>query len=43
MQEVTTWMREKGINTLEWADSEEWRKKNKILVTEIRENIDTLY
>jgi hypothetical protein len=30
MQEVTTRMREKGINDLEWIDREEWRKKIKL-------------
>ena len=27
MQEVTTGMREKGIDDLEWVDREGWRKK----------------
>ena len=27
MQEVTTGMREKGINIMEWIDREEWRRK----------------
>jgi hypothetical protein len=30
MQEVTTGMREKGINKLEWIDTEEWRRKTKL-------------
>ena len=38
MQEVTTGMREKGINK-EWIDREEWRRKNK----ERCASIDTLY
>jgi hypothetical protein len=27
MQEVTTGMREKGINSMEWICREEWRRK----------------
>ena len=27
MQEVTSGMREKGINSMEWIDREEWRRK----------------
>jgi hypothetical protein len=27
IQEVTTGMREKGINNMEWIDREGWRKK----------------
>ena len=27
MEEVTTGMREKGINNMEWINGEEWRKK----------------
>ena len=27
MQEVTTGMREKGINNMEWFYREEWRRK----------------
>ena len=27
MQEVTAEMRERGINNLEWVDTEGWRKK----------------
>ena len=27
MKEVTTVMREKGINSMEWIDKEEWRRK----------------
>ena len=27
MQKVTTRMREKGINNLEWVDREKWREK----------------
>ena len=30
MQEVTTGMREKGINNMEWAGGEEWRRKIKL-------------
>ena len=30
MQEVTTEMKEREINNLEWVDREGWRKKNKI-------------
>jgi hypothetical protein len=30
MQEVTTGMKEKGINNLEWVDREEWRRKMKL-------------
>jgi hypothetical protein len=30
MQEVTTGMREKGINNMEWVDREEWRIKIKL-------------
>jgi len=30
LQEVTTGMREKGINKMEWIDREEWRKKLKL-------------
>ena len=29
MQEVTTGMRGKGIDNLEWVDREEWRRKIK--------------
>ena len=36
MQEVTTELREKGTDNVEWIDSEEWRRKG-------FENIDTLY
>ena len=45
MQEVTTGMREMGINNLEWVDREGWRKKNKIktLDTGRCESIKTLY
>ena len=44
MQVVTTAMRE-GINSMEWTDREEWRRKIKLKLqaTERRENIDTLY
>ena len=36
---------EKGISKTEWADKEEWKRKNKIktLATERCENIETLY
>ena len=30
MQKVTTGMREKGINNMEWANREEWRRKIKL-------------
>jgi hypothetical protein len=30
MQEVTTGMREEGINNMEWIDREEWRRKIKL-------------
>ena len=30
MQEVTTGMRERGIEDLEWVDMEGWRRKIKI-------------
>ena len=30
MQKVTTGMREKGINSMEWIDKEEWRRKIKL-------------
>ena len=30
MQEVTTGIREKGINNMEWIDREEWRRKVKL-------------
>ena len=30
MQEVTTAMREKGINNMEWIDVDEWRSKIKL-------------
>ena len=30
MQEVTTRMREKGINNMEWIDREEWGRKLKL-------------
>ena len=30
MQGVTTGMREKGINNMEWVDREEWRRKIKL-------------
>ena len=30
MQEVTTGVREKGINNMEWVDREEWRRKIKL-------------
>ena len=44
MQEVTTEMREKGINNMELVDIEEWRRKIKLyLVPERCANIDTLY
>ena len=29
MQEVTTGLREKGINNMEWIDREEWRMEIK--------------
>ena len=29
MQEVTTGIKEKGINNMEWIDREEWRRKIK--------------
>ena len=32
MQEVTSGMREKEINNLEWVDREEWRRKMKLKV-----------
>ena len=41
MQEITTEMRENGINNKEWIDREEWRRKT--LNTERCENIETLY
>jgi hypothetical protein len=30
MQEVTTRIREKGINKMEWIDREEWKRKRKL-------------
>ena len=30
MQELTTGMREKGINKMEWVDRGEWRRKIKL-------------
>ena len=44
MEEVTTGMREKGINNMEWIDREEWRRKIKLktLGTERCVNIKTL-
>ena len=30
MQEVTSGMREKGINNMKWVDREEWRRKTKL-------------
>ena len=43
MQRVTTGMREKVINNMEWDDREEWKKiKIKTLGTERSENIETL-
>ena len=30
IQEVTTGMREKGINNMEWIGREEWRRKIKL-------------
>ena len=42
MQEVTTEMREKGINSMEWVNREEW-KENTTLRTGKCETIDTLY
>ena len=30
MQKVTTGMRQRGINNLEWADREGWRRKMKL-------------
>ena len=30
MQEVITGMKEKGINNMEWIESEEWRRKIKL-------------
>ena len=30
MQEVTTGIKEKGINNMEWIDREEWRRKIKL-------------
>ena len=29
MQELTTGMREKGINSMEWVNREAWRRKRK--------------
>ena len=45
MQIVSTEMREKGINNIEWANREEWRRKNRIktLGTERCAHIETLY
>ena len=44
MQEITTGMREMGINNLEWVDGEGSENKNKIktLGTERRENIKNM-
>ena len=36
-------MREKGMNSKEWVDREEWKSKIKPLDTERYANIDTLY
>ena len=30
MREVTTGIREKGMNNMEWIDTEEWRRKIKL-------------
>ena len=30
MQEITTGVRRKGINSMEWIEGKEWRRKNKI-------------
>ena len=38
MQEVTTKMREKGINNMQWIDREEWRRKIKF---QAQENVQT--
>ena len=45
MQELTTEMREKGINSMEWIDREEWiiKIKLKLLVQKRCENIDIMY
>ena len=45
MQEITTGMREMGINNLEWVDGEGSENKNKIktLGTERFEKTDTVY
>ena len=45
MQEVTTEMREKGINSMEWIEREEWKggKRINTIGTEKCENIEILY
>ena len=43
MQEVTTEMRGRGINDLEWIDMEGVEKENKTLGTERCENIKNLF
>ena len=40
MQELTTGMRERGINIVEWIDREAWRRN---ISTEICEHVNTLY
>ena len=42
MPEVATGMREKGIDSIEWIDREEWRRQIHS-GTERSENIDTLH
>ena len=39
MQEVTTGMREKGINKMKWIDREEWTRKIK---RQAHKNVKTL-
>ena len=34
MQEITTGMREKGIDNMEWVDREKWRRKIKVYAQE---------
>ena len=49
MQEVTTGMREKGINNVEWIDREEWKRKiklqtqNDVKILSIHKEIKLLY
>ena len=43
MREVTTGMREKGINNMEWADREEWRRKIKLYAFQVYEYLEASF